>query len=56
MIGAPTTVFVAESYTPSPDPLISVPVAKRLGSASGRGLETLPTVSEHVVLTTVNAN
>ena len=44
---APTTAFATEAYTLSPGPLISVPVPKQLGSASGRGLETPPTVSDH---------
>ena len=47
---APTTAFATEAYTLSP---ISAPV---LGPASGRGLETPPTVSDHVVLTIVIAN
>ena len=54
---APT--FATKAYTP-PDPPISVPISglipvpKRLGSASGRGLETPTTVSVHAVLTIVN--
>ena len=41
---APTTVFDTEADAP-------VPVLKQLqvGSASGRGLETSPTVSDHAV-------
>ena len=54
---APTTAFTAEAYTLSPGPLMSaVPVPKQLGSASGQGLETPPTVSDHAVLTIVVAN
>ena len=43
---APTTAFDTEVRTLSP---ISLPVtvSERLGSASGRGLETPPTVSDH---------
>ena len=58
---APTTAFATE--TPS-RPSISVPVSdseplparKQLGSASGRGLESSPTVSDHAVLMIVFAN
>jgi hypothetical protein len=40
----------------SPGPPISVPVPKQLDSASGRGLETQPTVSDQAVLMIVVAN
>ena len=53
---APTTAFAAEAPTLSPGPPISVPVPKQLGSPSGQGLETPPTVSDHAVLTIVVAN
>ena len=57
---APTTAFATEAYTPSPGPPISVPVSgsisMQLGSASGQGLETPPTVSDHAVHTIVVAN
>jgi hypothetical protein len=59
---APTTAFAKEAYTLSPGPPISMPVSelilvpKQLGSASGQGLETPPTVSDHAVLTIVVAN
>ena len=54
---APTTVpvFFTEAY-PGPEPPVSVPVPKQLGSASDRGLETPPTVSDHAALTIVVAN
>jgi hypothetical protein len=54
-VDAPT-----EAYTLSPGHPISVPVSgsipvpKRLSSASHRGLESPPTVSDHVVLTIVD--
>jgi hypothetical protein len=47
---APTT------DTLSPGPPISVPVPKQLDSASGRGLETQPTVSDQAVLMIAVAN
>ena len=50
---APTTAFDAEVCSLSP---ISVPVHKQLGSASGRGLETLPIVSDRAMLMIVVAN
>ena len=50
---APTTAFDTEVCSLSP---ISVPVPKQLGSASGRGLETPPTVSDYVMLMIVIAN
>ena len=59
---APTTVFATEPYTLSPGLPISVPVSgsvpvpKQLGSASGRGSEIPPTVSDYAVLTIVVAN
>ena len=59
---APTTALATEVYTLSQDPPISVPVSglvpvtKQLGSVSGRGLETPPTVSIHAVITIVVAN
>ena len=52
---APTT----EAYTLSPDPSFSVLVAGSIpvpGSASGRGLEIPPTVSDHAVPMIVVAN
>ena len=59
---APTTAFATEVYTLSQDPSNSVPVSglvpviKQFGSASDRGLETLPTVSVHAMITIVVAN
>ena len=53
---APTTAFATEAYTLSPGPPISVPMHEQLGSTSGRGLETQPTVSDHAVLTIIVAN
>ena len=59
---APTTAFATEAYTLPPGPSVSVPVSgsmpvlKQLGSASGRGLETPPTVSDPAVHTIVVAN
>jgi hypothetical protein len=59
---APTTVVATEAYTLSPGPTISmpvsgsIPVSKQLGSVGGRGLETLPSVSDYAVLTIVVAN
>jgi hypothetical protein len=59
---APTTVFATEAYTQSLGPSISVPVSglilvpKQLGSASGGGLETSPTVGDHAVPMIVVAN
>ena len=47
--------FATESYTLSPRP-ISVPVPKQFGSASGRGLETQRTVSDHAMLMLVVTN
>jgi hypothetical protein len=58
-VGAPTTAFATEAYTLSPDPTISVPVPNQLGSstsASGRGLETPPMVSDRAALTIVVPN
>ena len=56
-VDAPTT---ASAKTLSPAPPMSdsesVPVPKQLSSASGRGLETQPTVSDNSVLTIVVAN
>ena len=52
---APTTAFATEAYTLPPGPSISVPVSgsipvlKQVGSASGQGLETPPTVSDPAV-------
>ena len=50
---APSTVFATEAYTPSPSPPVSMPISGsipvQLGSASDRGLETPPTVSDHAV-------
>ena len=59
---APTTAFASEAYTLFSGPPISmlvsgsIPVTKQLGSASGRGLETPPTVSDHAMLTIVVVN
>ena len=56
---APTTSFASEACTLSPDPSFSVLVSGSIpapGSASGRGLETPPTVSDHAVATIVVAN
>ena len=56
---APTTgtAFATEAYTLSPPGRpISVSVSKQLISATDRGLETPPTVSDHAVLTIVVAN
>ena len=56
---APTTSFATEAYTLSSDPSFSVLVSGSIpatGSASGRGLETPPTVSDHAVPTIVVAN
>ena len=50
-----STVF-AMNTNASPDPPISVPGPKQLDSASGRRLETSPTVSDHAVLAIVVAN
>jgi hypothetical protein len=52
----PTTAFAAEGYTSFPGTTISVPVPNHLDSASGRGLEALPKVSDHAVLTIVVVN
>ena len=58
----PTTASVTEAYTLSAGPPISVPVSglipvpKQLGSVSGQGLETPPTVSDHTVHMIVVAN
>jgi hypothetical protein len=49
----PTTPFAT---TLSPGPPRSVPVPKQLSSASGRGLEIQPTVSDNSVLTIVVTN
>ena len=46
---APTTPS-ARSVPAAPE---SITVPKQLGSASGQGLETLPTVNEHAVLIVV---
>ena len=51
--------LTTEAYTLSPGPPFSVPVSGLLsvpGPASGRGLETPPTVSDHAVLTIIVAN
>ena len=48
------TAFATEAYTPG-TPVI-VPIPKQLGSASGRGLEIQPIVSDHAILTIVAAN
>ena len=50
---APTAAFATEAYTPSQDPSLSVSVSgsKQLSSASGRKLESPPTVSVLAVLT-----
>ena len=48
--------FATEAHTPPPGPPISVPVPKQLDSACDQGLETSPTVSDHVMLTIVVAN
>ena len=59
---ASATAFGAEDNTLHPAPSISVPISgsipvpKQLGSASGGGLETSPTVSDHIMLTIVVAN
>ena len=59
---APSTAFATEADTLSPGPPILVPVSGSIsmpnqhGSASVRGLETPPTVSDHSVLTIVVAN
>ena len=52
------TAFATEAYTLSsgPEQPISVPVSKQLGSVSGRGLETPPTVSDHGALMIVVTN
>ena len=50
---APTTVFAVEAYTPPLGLPTLVPVSNQLGSASGRGLETPSTVSNHAMLTIV---
>ena len=57
---APTTVFDSEANTLGPPismPISgSIPVPKQLGFASGRELETLPTVSDYAVLTQLSFN
>ena len=59
---APTAAIATEECTLSLSPPISMPVPgsivvpERLGSASGRGLETPPTVSDHAVHMIVVAN
>ena len=55
---SPTPAFTTESYTLSSGSpiLVLIPVAKQLGPASGGGLETPPTVSDHSMLTIVIAN
>ena len=56
---APTAAFATETCTLSPGSVpvsASMPVSEQLGSASGRDLETPPTVSDHAVLTIVVAN
>ena len=50
---APTTAFATEVFSGSP---ISASVPKQLSSASGRVLETLPTVSDQPALTIIVAN
>ena len=58
----PTTAFATEAYTLSPDPPDSVPVSgsipvpTQLGSASGGGLETPPTVGDLAVILIVVTN
>ena len=58
---APTSAFATEAYTPPPGPPFSVPVSElipvpnQLGSASGRGLENPPAVSDRAVLMIVVA-
>ena len=53
---ASTTALATEAYTLSSGPPVSapvsgsIPVPKQLGSSSGQGLETPPTVSDHAVL------
>jgi hypothetical protein len=49
----PTPAFATEAYTLSPGSPVTVPAPKQHGSASGRRLETQPTVSDHAVLTIV---
>ena len=61
---APTTTVGTEAHTSSPPcPPISVPISELIpvpkqlsSSTSAQGLETPPTVSDHVVLTIVVAN
>jgi hypothetical protein len=58
MVGV-DTAFATDAYTlpPTLAPVTgSIPVPKQLCSASGRGLETPPTVSDHAVLAIVFAN
>lgn len=49
-VDEPTSTF---AQTLSPSPPISVPVPMQLSSASGRELETQPTVSDSAVLTII---
>jgi hypothetical protein len=46
---APIAEFATEAYA-GPSESISLPIAKQLGTTSGRGLETQSPVSEHAVL------
>jgi hypothetical protein len=52
---APTTTFATEALSPGPPTSVpvlgSIPVPEQFGSASGGGLETPPTVSDHAMLT-----
>ena len=55
----PTTAFATELSPGSPISLPAsglIPVSKQLDSASGRGLETPPTVSDHTVHTIIVAD
>ena len=62
VVGVDHAGFATEAHTLPPIFPISVPVSasspvpKQLGSASGRGLETPSTVSDHAVLTIFVAN
>lgn len=53
---APFTEFATEAYTLSPDLQISVPKSKQHGSAGSGGLDTQPTVGNHVVHTDFSVN
>ena len=55
-IGPSTTAFTTEVFAVSPGAPISVPLIDQLGSESGRGFETLPTVSDYAALIVVFAN